>query len=111
MNSIDYNEQYSDFITKLPSDKSTPSYNEVEIVNRLFQQHSKTVDILFNEARESFIVGFLFIVFISFPQIDETIKRFIPITKNSPYFFIITKAIIIMFLYWLLKHFYLSRKN
>ena len=100
----------SDLLTELPSDKIQPSHEETELVNMLFKQNNNTMYLIFNEAKDALFVGILFILF-SIPQLDELIKKIIPVANNSIYFLIIIKALLIMLLFWLIKHFYLAKKN
>ena len=65
---------------------------------------------IFLEAKESLIVGILFVIF-SIPVVDSVIKRFIPSANNSSYILLLIKILLVMLLFWVLKHFYLSRKN
>lgn len=99
-----------DPIAQLPVDQSQPSHNELQIVNTLFTKHKSTMDILLEEAKDSLIIGALFVIF-SIPLVDNLIKRVLPITEKSPYILIGIKAIAVMAFYWLIKHFYLSRRG
>jgi hypothetical protein len=110
MQNINYSTTSSDLLTDLPSDKIQPSHEELQLVNMLFKQHNSTMYLIFNEAKEALFVGILFILF-SIPQLDDLIKKFIPIANNSIYFLIIIKALLLMLLFWLIKHFYLAKKN
>lgn len=101
--------QSADIIAQLPVDETQPTHNELRIVNTLFKDHQNTVNKLANEAKDSVIIGILFVVF-SLPQLDEIIGRFYPTTQKSPYLLIFVKVLIIMVLFWVVKHFYLSRK-
>jgi hypothetical protein len=100
----------SDQIAQLPADHTQPSHNELQIVNTLFKENKSTMDVLALEAKDSVIIGALFVVF-SLPQVDELLHRFIPLTSNSPYASVFIKALCFMVLYWFIKHFYLSRQN
>jgi hypothetical protein len=102
--------QNSDLLTSLPVDKIQPSHEEIQIVDTLFKNHSSTMNTIFNEAKESLIVGILFILF-SMPQVDELLQRFIPITATSFYFLILIKAALVMVAFWLIKYFYLSKNK
>lgn len=102
--------QTGDPIAKLPVDQSQPTNNELQIVNTLFTKHRNTMDAIVEEAKDSIIIGLLFIV-LSLPMVDGVIKRIVPMTDKSPYILIAIKAVAVMALYWLIKHFYLSRKS
>jgi len=94
----------SDLIELLPVDKTQPTYDELNVINTLFKTHNNTINVLINEAKESLIVGFLFILF-SIPQIDDLIKKFIPVTNNSIYLLILIKSLFVMLIFWFAKHF------
>ena len=99
----------ADIISQLPSDKIQPTHNELRIVNSLFKNNNLMTSI-FIEAKDSLLVGILIVIF-SLSQVDDLIKRFLPITEKSPYILILVKACAAMALFWLIKYFYLSRKN
>jgi hypothetical protein len=100
----------ADHINQLPDDQTQPSHNEIMIVNSLFKEHGNTMNVIFKEIQDSLIIGLLFIVF-SLPQIDEIIKKTLPMADKSIYILLFVKAILVSALFWLIKHFYLSRKN
>ena len=114
--SIQYNTQsqnissknMGDPIIQLPVDQTAPSSNEVQIIDTLFKKHRGTMDILVEESRESMIVVILIILF-SLPQINQIIKKFVPI--NSEYIVLLVKGLTAGVLFWLLNHFYLSKKS
>ena len=99
-----------DPIAQLPVDQSTPNQSETQIINTLFKKNRKTMDVIFTELKDSFIVGIL-VVLVCLPQIDIIINKILPITTKSPYFLLLIKAIIAIALFWIIKHFYLSRKS
>ena len=102
--------QAGDPIAKLPVDKNPPNINEIHIIDTLFKKHRRTIDVIFEEAKESLIVGLLIITF-CLPQVDSILTKFLPITQKSLYFLLLLKAILASILYWFMKHFYLSRKS
>ena len=97
-------------ISDLPVDKNEPTPSEIQIIDTIFKKHKKTMNSIFLEAKESLIVGILFVIF-SIPVVDSVIKRFIPSANNSSYILLLIKILLVMLLFWVLKHFYLSRKN
>ena len=99
----------SDNISDLPVDKIQPSNDELEVVNTLFKNHNKTMINIFNELKETLLIGILFIIF-TLPQGDALINKFIPITQTSIYILTLIKMILVMVLYWIIKYFYLSKK-
>ena len=112
MNSLQYQQQsksLGDHISQLPVDQSQPTNNELQIINSLFNTTNKsTINILLREAKDSIIIGILFIIF-SLPYTDSLVKRIVG--EKSPYILVGIKVVIVMALYWLIKHFYLSRKD
>ena len=111
MENISYqNSKNSDLISDLPVDKNEPTNTEIQIVDTIFKKHKKTINSLFSEAKESIIVGILFVIF-SIPAIDSFITRIIPSANNSSYILLLIKILFIMLSFWVLKHFYLSRKS
>lgn len=115
-NPVQYNSPHvaslsnADPISQLPADQTQPSHNELMIVNSLFKDHGNAMNAIFKEMQGAILVGILFIA-LSLPQIDDMIKRMLPMTQNSIYILLLVKAIVIMSLFWLIKHFYLSRKD
>ena len=99
-----------DPINQLPVDKNPPLPNEVHIIDTLFKKHRGAMDMIFEEAKDSVIVASL-VILACMPQIDLFIHRMVPISQQSPYFLLIAKGLIAAFLYWIIKHFYLSRNN
>jgi len=98
-----------DPIAQLPVDQAPPTSNEIQIVNTLFKKHRGDMDVVFEEAKDSILVAVLVIVF-SLPQIGAFIKRFLPMAEKSPYILVLVKGFAAMAIFWLVKHFYLSRK-
>ncbi len=99
----------SDILEQLPVDKIDPTTEEMHIMNTLFTQHKKEVNVIFNELKDCLIVAILFII-LSIPQIDDIIKKFIPITRTSFYILLLIKVAVLIIIYWFLKHFYLAKK-
>jgi len=113
------NEQYTqlgnisnysgDYIKQLPVDQTPPNSSEIQIIDTLFRKNPGKLQIFFNEAKDSFLVTIL-VIFFCLSQINEIIKKILPITINSPYIFALVKGLIAGILFWFVKHFYLSRK-
>ena len=99
-----------DLITQLPVDQSQPTNQELQIVNSLFTKHKSTMNFVIKEVKDSLLIGALFIVF-SLPITDTMIRKVVPMSEKSLYVMLAIKAVAVMALYWLIKHFYLSRKN
>ena len=107
MNNLNDDDDF-DFISELPTDKNKPSDNEYRIINTLFKEKN-TINIIFKDMQDSFIVGILFVIF-SLPMLDSLIIKFIPVAEKSIYVLLCIKVLSIMLLFWVIKHFYLSRK-
>lgn len=106
-----YQTKNYDVLVNLPTDNETPlSETEVEILNALFKQHKTTINSLIDETYEPFVVGLLFVIF-SLEHIDRGINYTVPVTTTSIYFLMVIKTALIMFLFWIIKHFHLSGKN
>lgn len=100
---------YADLIENLPTDKNTISQTEADIVNTLFKKKAM-IDIVLSSSKEVLLAGILFVV-ISVPQIDEFVKKFIPIANNSQYILLFLKSLIFMILFFVIKNLYLARKK
>lgn len=99
----------SDILEQLPVDKISPTPEELNIIDTLFTQHKKEVNVIFSELKDCLIIAILFILF-SLHQLDDIIKKFIPITRTSVYILLLIKVIAIIIIYWFIKHFYLAKK-
>ena len=111
-NNIKHGEQINyDMIVNLPIDKIEPSGSELILLNKLFKdkEHKSVINTIIEEAYEPLFVGILFFV-LSIPKLDELITSKIAITKDSIYFLILFKMVIIMISFWVIKHFHLCRK-
>lgn len=97
-----------DPIAQLPVDQSQPSNSEIQIINTLFKKNRKTADIIVDEAKDAILVGVLVAIF-CIPQVDEQLKKYVPITRNSLPILILIKGMAATFLFWIITHFYLSR--
>jgi len=102
-------QETGDSINQLPVDQTQPNPTEIQIIDALFKKHPGTMEVFFNEAKDSFIVSVL-VIFFCLSQIDVIIKKILPISENSPYIFALIKGLLAGILFWFIKHFYLSRK-
>ena len=109
-NSYPITKNIYDNISELPVDKKEPNQNEIHMVNVLFKDHKRDLISVLVEAKESIIVGTLFGIF-SLPQFDMILNKILSFTQNSIYVLIFTKIIIIIILFWVIKHFYLTRRG
>lgn len=101
-------ETLSDNINLLPTNKIAPTDVDSEISNKLFGEEKTLVQKIVSEGKGIILLALLFIV-VSLPQLDDIIKKFIPITSTSSYILIGLKAIIFSVLYWIINNFYLAR--
>ena len=92
-NRSNQNSKNSDLISDLPVDKNEPTPSEIQIIDTIFKKHKKTMNSIFLEAKESLIVGILFVIF-SIPVVDSVIKRFIPSSNNSSYILLLIKIFV-----------------
>ena len=68
------------------------------------------MDIVLDEAKDALLIALLVIIS-CLPQLDKLLQKFIPLTEKSPYILFLIKGLIAGGLYWLIKHFYLSKKS
>ena len=99
-----------DPIFQLPVDQTPPLPNELHIVDTLFKKHRKTMDVIFEEAKDSIFVALLVII-VCLPNVDMIINKMIPATQNVLYLSLLAKGVAAGIIYWIVKHFYLSQKS
>jgi hypothetical protein len=101
--------KYYDNINDLPIDKKMRQTEiEIELIDTIFKGEPSTLKVLIDEIKEPLIVGVLFVLF-SLQYVESVTQSLLPLTNNSPIFIMITKVIFIMILFWIIKHFNLSR--
>lgn len=101
--------KYYDYIDDLPiDDKMRQTEIELELLDSIFKHEPSALQIFFDELKEPFIVGILFLIF-SLQYTDNLIQSLLPLTNNSPIFIMSSKIILIMILFWIIKHFNLTR--
>jgi hypothetical protein len=99
-----------DSIKSLPTNTDIINDLDLQIVNNLFGTSNKSIkENVLHEAKDLIIISILFII-LSLPQTDKILQKYLPITNNYSYN-IILKTIIFVIFYWVIKHFYLIRKN
>lgn len=96
-----------DIINELPTDETFPSKDELKILNTLFKNQG-TVQKIFDKTKDVLLVGFLFII-LAIPQVDDLVYKIAPSTASSPYILIFVKALIFMFLFFVVQNMYLVR--
>jgi len=98
-----------DLIEKLPTDKNIISTSEYKVLNNLFK-HSETTNLVFCEFKDAIVAGILFAIF-SIGYIDTLFYKVIPSLKNfSSTILIGLKAVLIIIIFFILKHFFLLKK-
>lgn len=100
----------ADAIIQLPTDQNPPSHNEVQIVDTLFQEKQTAVEKFLTGSKDVLLIGIIFLIF-SMPQVDDMIKKFIPISATSLYILLLIKTLMFMLIYFVLKNMYLVRKK
>ena len=98
-----------DYLNQLPIDKTTPTHNEIMIVDNLFKEKKGTFDKILEKTKDILVLAIFFIIF-SLPQVDSLIKKFISVTNNSIYILIGIKASLFAISYFIIKNIYLVRK-
>lgn len=96
------NINYYDPIDNLKEDNLPLTPSEIQLVNTLFKTEPVFM-VLFREFKDAILIASLFVL-MNIPQIDMLIYKFVPSSIKSIYILIGTKAIILIFLYWLLKN-------
>lgn len=99
-----------DLIDSLPIDKNfLHTDQQLHIADVVFRQHQNTVNAVANELKEGILISILFIVFSS-TQIDDFIKRSLPITNSSVMALMGIKCVSLVIIFYFIKNFSLSRK-
>lgn len=98
-----------DPINRLPTDASIPSHDELQIINSIFRENKASGGRIFEEAKEVVILVILFIV-LSIEPLDKGLKKVVP-AANNQYVLILIKGIILGVAFYVIKNFYLVRKN
>jgi len=99
-----------DIIQDLPTDKSVPSHNEIQIVDTLFKEKQKIANTFLYHTKDLLILLILFIMF-SFKQIDDLVGKFIPIVKKSPYISVIFRGLCFVLAYFIINNLHLVIKK
>lgn len=95
-----------DSIDTLPVDNS--QYNK-ELANVLFKEKD-TINAVFTELKESFIIAVLFVMFCS-KNVDDFIIRMYPPASNNYTTLILIKCVAVVFFFYIFKNFRLSRNS
>lgn len=92
-----------DVIKNLPTDQTVPSHNEIQIMNTLFKEQHTTVNKILSGSKDMLLAGSLFILY-NIPQVEELIRKLIPVTTTSPYIFLLVKTLLFVLTYFFLKN-------
>ena len=98
-----------DELKQLPIDSTTPTHNEIVIVDSIFKQRKGVFDKIFENTKDLIVLAIFFIIF-SLPQVDSFIKTIISSTNNSIYILIGVKALLFVLSYFIINNIYLVRK-
>lgn len=108
--SLPYNSPFgniSDSLDTLPTDESTPTGRETEIIDQLFP--ASNTPKLIQDFKDVLVVGAIFFV-INISPIDRLIQKYVSVSESSEYAMIGIKALLGMILYFVIKYFYLMKK-
>ena len=101
----------ADTIRTLPTDETSPTQPELQIIDYLFEKDGSQRKIggLVNEFKTAIFATILFIV-LSLEFVDNLIIKIIPITNNIVIRTII-KALFFMFTFYIIQNFWLIKKK
>ncbi len=110
--SISYNTPVSngDPLDSLPTDQSSPSVEEIQMVENLFPAPQSTFNRILSQSKGMLVLGLLFLLF-SLPQADSLLGKIIPATRTSPYMQLGIKTVIFVVVYYIVTNLYLVRKK
>ena len=97
----------SDLIQNLPVDDTTPSEDEIQIMNILFKKNQKMMYKLLSSLQDIFILGGLFVLF-SNSFVDILIRKYIK-RAEVPFILVGIKTILFMIVYYIIHNLYLVR--
>lgn len=100
----------SDEITNLPTDNSDTSQDEHDILSSVFYKNPKAKSIFVEDVKDCIVIIILFIIFSS-EWVSEQIRRFVPIARTNGLFLLGIKSIIVVFIWYIIKNFRLTRAS
>lgn len=100
----------SDPLENLPTDQSMPSQGEINIVDTLFKKKHGIIQKILEKTKDVFIAGIFFALF-SIDSADKLFIRVVPSLGTSPYLLLLVKTVVFMVCFFIVKNWYLSRKN
>lgn len=98
----------SDEINKLPTDDSSTSQDEHDILSTVFYKYPKAKSVVVEDIKDCLVIVVLFIFFSS-EWVSEQIRRFVPVTRSNNVFLLGIKSIIVVFIWYIIKNFRLAR--
>jgi len=79
------------------------------MVETFFKENKSTIDTILDDDKNVIFTGLLFIMSSTY-QVDDIIKKFV-VAAESPYILILIKAILFMFIYYIVNNLYLASKK
>ena len=103
-------DSFGDSIENLQMDENPPNHDELEVMDTLFKKEVGVFEKIMNSAKDSLLVGILFVIF-SLPYFDQLVLKFIPSLGNSAYMMMGFKVLVLMIVHYLIKNLYLVKKK
>lgn len=99
-----------DRLLDLPTDKSKPLSEDLDMMNIIFsnKNNSKMSRVFVDEIKDPIIVGVLYGI-VSSGILDDILYKTIPISRNSKIILLLSKVVLVMILYWIIKNISLVR--
>lgn len=98
----------ADHIDQLPTDNSVPNRTEIRLLNTFFKEKANTINKVFTELKGAVLAGLLFAI-LSLPLTDRLVKSVVKSTEENLYFLILTKTLIFVVLYYVIKNLWVVR--
>jgi hypothetical protein len=92
-----------DMIDQLPVDKSVPTQEEIELVDRLFEKRKSMFDKILYQLKDFLVLAVLYIIF-SLPFIDNIITSIISSAATSSYILVGIKTLLFVGFYYVIKN-------
>ncbi len=102
--------QRGHLIVSLPSDQYPPTEEEQQLLNMLLKKQQTSIELLISGTKEVLGIGALFAI-LNTPQVEEYIKKYIPMASRSEYSLLFVKTMLFVFFVFILKNFHLIRKQ
>ena len=99
-----------DNIMNLPTDKMSPSANEVNMMNTFFQENKGTFHNLCYEFKDILVIGLIYFL-VGLPFVDGLIKSMITSAENSSFILLGIKTLLFMLVYFIVTNWKFARKS